>query len=253
MTSSAIIPIARATLLEALRSRLFWLAAALLLLGFGGSAFLQQIALIEGQQIQAAIIAALLRLCGVFLVISFVIASLTREFSDKVVELLLAQALPRYIFVLGKFAGFAAVALLIALLLAVPLAATQPLPAVALWTLSFFCELLIVAAVAMFCALTLNQTVGAMAAVFAFYLLARSLAAIQIIASANETAGWANRLADWSINGIALLLPRFDQMTQSAWLVDAPSNALMLIGVQTLLYVPLIIAATLFDFQRRNL
>lgn len=253
MTSSAIIPIARATLLEALRSRLFWLAAALLLLGFGGGAFLRQVALIEGQQIQAAIIAALLRLCGVFLVISFVIASLTREFNDKVVELLLAQALPRYVFVFGKFIGFAAVALLIALLLAAPLAATLPLPAVALWTLSFFCELLIVAAVAMFCALSLNQTVGAMAAVFAFYLLARSLTAIQIIASANEAAGWANRLADWSIDGIALLLPRFDQMTQSAWLIETPSNALTLIGVQTLLYVPLIVAAALFDFQRRNL
>ena len=95
----------------------------------GLAAFLQQVAMIEAREIQGAIIAALARACGVFLVTIFVITSLVREFNDKVIELMLAQSFPRLGYPIGKFFGFAAVALITGLGLSLPLTLWVPLGA----------------------------------------------------------------------------------------------------------------------------
>lgn len=248
----AIAPIARMTVLEALRSRLFWLLGAAVLASFGLAAFLQQVALIEAREIQATIIAALARACGVFLVATFVVTSVVREFNDKVIDLMLAQPLPRWAYLLGKFAGFFVAAALVALALSLPLLFFAAPARVGMWTLSLACELLLVAAVSLFCVLTLTHVVPALATVFGFYVLARSIAAMQIIAATAPSAALSDRIADWLVHGIALLLPRLDLMTQSAWLVDAAPANLGHALLQTAIYATLIIAAALFDFQRKN-
>ena len=119
--------IARTTLLEALRSRMLWLIGACFW-SSASPAFLQQVALIEAAQVQGAIIAAVLRACAAFLVAAFVVMSMVREFNDKVFELMLAQPWPRAVYLLGKFAGFAAAVFLLAPI-AAPLVAFVPLPA----------------------------------------------------------------------------------------------------------------------------
>lgn len=249
-------PVIRATILEALRSRLLWLVLAVLVAAAGVAAFLQQVAIIEVREMQATIIAALLRACAVFLLVAFVVMSMVREYSDKVLELMLAQPFPRSHYLLGKFVGFAVAALVIAALTALPLVAWAPLGRVALWSLSLFCELAILAAMSLFCVLTLTHVVPALAAVFAFYVLARSIAAAQVIARATESAGaWTDRLADAVISGIGYLLPRMDLMTQTGWLTEAAPSASVVAGIvtQTLLYTALLLAAALFDFHRQNL
>ena len=62
-----ILPIARYTLLEALRNRLLWLALILVAAGLAFTQFLQQVAITESNQIQAALLAALLRVGAVFM------------------------------------------------------------------------------------------------------------------------------------------------------------------------------------------
>ena len=90
-----ILPIARYTLLEALRNRLLWLALILVLAGLAFTQFLQQVALTESKPIQAALFAALVRFGAVFMLASFVITSMVREFNDKVVELILSRPIRR--------------------------------------------------------------------------------------------------------------------------------------------------------------
>jgi ABC-type transport system involved in multi-copper enzyme maturation permease subunit len=248
--------IARTTLLEALRSRMLWLIGALILLVFGIASFLQEVALIEAAQVQGAIIAALLRACAAFLVAAFVVMSMVREFNDKVFELMLAQPWPRAVYLLGKFAGFALSAVFLAALIAAPLVAFIPVERVPAWFASLACELVIVAAMSLFCVITLTHVVPALAAVLAFYVLARSIAALQIIALGSEgSTAWSDRVANWTVQGIAFLLPRFDQMTQTAWLVVAPPSAGALASVfaQAAVYTLLLVAAAQFDLQRQNL
>src|SRR5882762_4616451 len=172
--------LARATLIEAVRNRLLWLAVMIIVIAFGLAQFLNQVAITESREIQTALLAAPLRIAAVFIVAVFVITSMVRELSDKVTELLLSLPAPRSAYFFGKFAGYAMLASISALPL-VPFANSQGL---VFWTLSLICELLLVTAISLFCVVSFTQVVPAFAAVAGFYLLSRSMAAMQIIAGA---------------------------------------------------------------------
>src|SRR5690349_12338593 len=113
--------LARVTLLEAVRNRLVWLTAVIVVAAFGLTQFLNQVAITETREIQIALLAAPLRIAAVFILAVFVITSMVRESSDKVTELLLSLPVPRSSYFAGKFAGFASVAAILALLCALPL------------------------------------------------------------------------------------------------------------------------------------
>ncbi len=254
--TKVVLSIARATLLEALRSRMLWLVGVLLLLAVAAAAFLQQVAIVETARIQAAIIAALLRGCAGFLVAAFVVMSMVREFNDKVLELMLAQPWPRAVYLFGKFVGFSAAALALAAIVSLPLAFLAPPAQVAVWAVSLACELVILAAMSLFCVITLSHVVPALAAVVGFYVLGRSMAAIEIIARSSEASqAWGDRVGNWLVQGVAVILPRFDLMTQSAWLVGAPPSAAAIGSVlgQTAVYAALLVTAAQFDLHRQNL
>jgi ABC-type transport system involved in multi-copper enzyme maturation permease subunit len=250
-----IVSLARVTLLEAVRNRLLWLAAIVIVVALGLAQFLNQVAITESREIQTALLAAPLRVAAVFMIAVFVITSMVREFNDKVIELLLSLPAPRAFYFLGKFAGYAAVALIVALLSALPLAPFANPPGLALWTASLFCELLIVAAISLFCVLSFAQVVPAFAAVGGFYLLSRSMAAMQVIAGAPlHEPTLTDRAVNVIVQMIALLLPSLDRMTQTIWLLEPLPGASGLGGVlgQTAIYLLLICSAALFDLYRRN-
>jgi ABC-type transport system involved in multi-copper enzyme maturation permease subunit len=254
--TKVVLSIARTTLLEAVRSRMLWLVGVLLVVAVASAAFLQQVALIETGRIQAAIIAALLRGCAGFLVAAFVVMSMVREFNDKVLELILAQPWPRAAYLFGKFVGFSAAALALAAIVSLPLAFFSPPAQVAIWALSLACELVILAAMSLFCVITLTHVVPALAAVLGFYVLGRSIAAIQIIArAADASQTWSDRLANGIVEAIAAILPRFDLMTQTAWLVDGPpaAGAIASVLAQAAIYTALLVTAAQFDLHRQNL
>src|SRR5919201_115017 len=145
----------RLVLLEARRGGLAWLAAAALIAGLALSAFLAQLAITESRLLQAAVVAALLRVCAVFLLAAQVVASVRREIDERRLEMMLSLPLARVAQYLGRYAGFALLGVLLAL----------------------------VAAAALFFSMTLAQVVPALAATAALYLLARSVSAMQAIAA----------------------------------------------------------------------
>ena len=248
--------LAKVTLLEAVRNRLFWLVGAIVVVAFGLAQFLAQVAITESREIQVSLLAAFLRAAVVFVVMTFVITSTVREFNDKVTDLLLSLPMPRASYLLGKFAGYALFGAVLAPLAALPLVLYAHAGGLAAWTLSLFCELLIVTAVSLFCVLSLAQVVPAFATVAGFYLLSRSMAAMQLIAGAGlQEPTTTDRIVSAVVNSIALVLPALDRMTQTAWLVaGAPLDAVSLAGIlaQTAIYVVFIVAAALFDLYRRN-
>ena len=248
--------LARSILLEARRGGLPWLAAASIVAGLALAAFLSQVTLTESLTLQAAILAALLRACAVFLIAAQVATSTLREINDKGLELMLSLPLSRSAQYLGRLAGFAGCGVVLAFAFALALLPWVPPAAAALWGLSLACEVALVAAAALFFAMTLAQLVPAIAATAGLYLLARSMAAIQAIASgpvADTTL--TGRIARFSVDAIALLLPRLDQVTRTEWLLyGAPSAGAWAAAVGGLvLYGLLLVAAGLFDFHRRNL
>src|SRR5438093_5474466 len=161
--------LARATLLEAVRNRLLWLAVVVVVIAFGLAQFLNQVAITESREIQTALLAAALRVAAVFMVAVFVITSMVRESSDKVTELLLSLPAPRSVYFFGKFAGYAMLVSILAVLSALPLVPFANLQGLALWTVSLVCELLIVTVWSLFCVLFFVQVVLAFAVVVLYY------------------------------------------------------------------------------------
>ena len=247
--------LARLVLLEARRGGLPWLAAGSIALGLALAAFLSQVALTESRALQVAVVAALLRACAVFLIAAQVASSVLREINDKGLELMLSLPLPRSAHYLGRLAGFTVLGAALAGVFAAPLLVWAPAGAVALWGLSLACETALIAAAALFFAMTLAQLVPAIAATAGFYLLARSIAAIQAIASGPlAEPSLPSELARMAVGGVALLLPPLDAVTRTDWLLyGAPGPGAYGAALAGLaIYAALLIAAGLFDFHRRN-
>ena len=253
---SRIATIARYTLLEALRTRLAVLVFFTLAVLLAASYFAMSLAVIEGARFQAGFYAAGARLGCVFVIGLYAIVSVRREFDDKGLDVLIALDLPRSHYVLGKLAGFLAIALMVAAAAALPLVVlASPGPALQ-WMLSLAFELAVMGALALFCVLTFSQLTLAASFVLAFYVLARSLTAIRLMSASpiTGTDTFTYQAARLVTEGLALVIPSLDGWTRTAWLVDgaAPWPALLQLGGEAALYVALLAAAAMFDFYRRN-
>ena len=248
--------IARYTLLEALRTRLPALVLAVLLALLTASFFIESISVTEGVRFQAGFYAASMRLACVFIAALYVLVSVVRELNDKGLDVALALDLPRSHYILGKLAGFLAIAVLIAAAAALPLAWLTAPQAAVQWMISLGLELAIVVALALFCILTFSQLTPAASFVLAFYLLARSLTAIRLM-GAHPLAGadtLSHQVIQFLVEALALIVPAFDAWTRTAWLVNEPAtwSALLQLAGQSVLYVALLAAAAMFDFYRKN-
>jgi hypothetical protein len=251
-----VVVLARSVVLEARRGGLPWLALAAIAIGLGLAAFVSQVALSESRALQAALLAAVWRSCAMFLIAAQVTASTLREIQDKGLELMMSLPLSRTTQYLARLAGFAACGAVLAIVFALPLLAWAPPGAVLLWGVSLACEAALVAAAALFFAMTLQQFVPALTATAGLYLLGRSIGAIQAMAAAHlGDPSPASRLAEYAVGAIALILPRLEAATRTAWLLyEPPSVTAYAATIASLvLYGLLLAAAGLFDFHRRNL
>lgn len=248
--------IAGYTVLEALRIRLPLVAGIAVLAVLGLSAFVRELALIQDARIQTTVYAAAARLAAVFIIALHVAGSLSREFNDKGLEAVLALDIPRWQYVVGKLAGYAALCAAVAGLAALPLALlAEPGPALA-WFASLVLETCIIAAIATFCVVTFSHLPSAMAFVAGFYLLGRGIAGLRLIAE-HPVAGGETLLHQALAGTLAALswvLPPLDAWTRTAWLVDAPPTWTELghVAASTAVYAAMLIAATLVDFYRKS-
>ena len=247
--------IARYTLLEAWRNRFAFLLIGMIVAAVLASIFVRQQAITETARVQAAFLASTLRIGSVFIVATYVLQGSLREFHDKVLELMLSLDLPRSSYLAGKFLGYALLGVGCAAVVSLPLLVLSEPKNVLLWAYTHMLELWIVAAFALFCITTFTQFLSAATFVLAFYLLARSITAIQLISQSTlAEPGLATDFGAFLADVIALVLPRLDAFTQTAWLVDAPLIPISMASAtfQTAIYVTLLLAAAMFDLHRRN-
>lgn len=254
---SAVLAIARMTVLEAARGRFAWLVAGYALAGCVLAAFVAEVAITETESFRSGLLGAWLRWCAVFTVTAFVVSSVSSEIRDKGLDLVLSMAVPRAVYYAGKLAGLAAVAALSAGACALALVWFAPPAQTALWATSLALELLVVTAMALLCVLTFSQIAWAMSTVLGFYVLARSTTALQLMAHepAAVPASAARSFVRAFVDALAHLLPDLDRFTESEWLIygDGTAADLEFAAVQTAVYTVLLGAAALFDLYRRAL
>ena len=250
-----ILAIARFTFLDAVRSRLLLVAVVLMIVLSASSALLNELAITDSVRIQVGVLAPALRFSLAFLIAAFVISTLQREFNEQGAALVLAQDLPRGHYVLGKTLGFTLLAWCIALLFSLPLFWLTAIAQYLAWTASLFMEAAIVSTFAVFCAISLRNMTSALVLTLGFYLLAKTIAVLQLMSHASLAAtSGVHRYMNGALDIVALLLPRLDKFAQTGWLVDgfAGFSVVGALLPQTLIYIALIAVAAIIDMQRKN-
>ena len=256
MDKSALISIARFTLKEAVNNRLFGLTLAGLLIMFGLTEFAGELAITESIEVRALLAGSSVRLFIVFTVSLFVITSMIREFNDKGFELILSLPIPRHSYFLGKMIGYMVLGALFILAGGLLLLVYSQASWVMFWMLSLGCELTIMIALSLLCLLTFSNVTVAFVTVMAFYFLARSMHVIQLVSRSPilEYHTVSQEFMNFLVNALAFVMPELDRFTVSDWLLHGVSGPeLVLVVVQTAIYVPLLVAAGLFDLYRKEL
>lgn len=257
----------------ALRDRLFWALPVLIALAVALSVFIGGAAVVEKRELATAYLATATRLILVTGLVLFTCFHLRRAFDSREVELILSRPLSRTHFVFAYVISLvllAAIAVVIATLVVVVLAEPE-VAALAQWSLSLLLECTIMVLAALFFGLILPSAVASVLACLGFYVLARMIGLLTSIAQATGGGPFFMRPIAWLMEAISVVIPRLDWFGQTSWLVYGVGDetAVLSIGLpfvagsisvplwmamlgQGLVYVPLLVAAALFDFYRRQ-
>ncbi len=246
-------------LITALRDRFLGAILLAVVAAVGGAVFFGASALTERRALGLVFAGELVRLILVVGLITFICFHLRRMYETREIEAILARPISRTAFVFSCFAAYAAISLLLALLLVPLLIATLHAggAGLALWDVSLMLEGLIVIGLGLFCAMSLESATASVLAALGLYLLGRSAAFFRAIAEAGTGAldqQSLNTGARWVMEGIAAVAPRLDLFGQSRWLVYGPGGGwgLGVLLVQVAIYVPLLLLATIRDLQVRR-
>lgn len=240
------------------RTRSVALLAVAIASVFALAHFLAGLAVTEVTAQRVTLYAGLVRPVLVLLFALAIVVGFVREFDDRVLETLLARPLSRGAWYVTRLAGHLLAGAVLACAAALPLVPLAPLDVVAAWTLSFGCELAIVAAFAFAGAASLGRVAPAMGAVAGFYTLARSIAVLVLAVGggASEPGHVANSAVGFGIRALALVLPDLSRYAQSVWLLDDGRflRADLTYGViEGALYVAFLGVLGRLDFARRDL
>ncbi len=257
--------------------------AAALAIGIGH--FASALALTEASQLRLAIALPLLRLLGAGIVAVLVIGSFAREATDRSRQLALAAPIGRPAWLAARFLAGGCLAIATALVLALAaalaawpvlsatgatvgtvaadgsaagpgtLAATAVGPALAAWSLTLACELVIVAAVAAMVVLALGQPAPSLMATAAIYIGGRLIGVILALDARAAPTGDTptfDALTSAVLHAVAAVLPRLDQFARTDWLLGLAPPAIGWPVLQTAVYVALAFAVALIDLRRQD-
>jgi len=219
------------------------------------SLFLGSSAITETDLFAMVFCASGLRLVGVMGLSLFVIFYIRRSFDNKDIELLLSRPVSRISFVAAFSCAFSLIGLIIAAMVIVTVFAAFPnaiSDGHALWAFSVALEFVMLANVALFFAMVLpNAMIGSLA-VMGLYLLSRLMGQILGIVDSGLIEGNMVYLS-YIMQFISIVVPRFDLMGQSSWLVYGREGAsFLLLTAHAVIFISYINIATFIDLIKRQ-
>lgn len=250
----ATLVISRYVLREGWRARLPALALLLGAITAAGATFVGALAPIDGERARLITAAALLRPLGSVLLILHVAAMTVAEMREQRLAMLLACGTGRAPLLLGKALGILAWAALFALGAGVTVALLGARASLLPWTLGLFAQLALLGLFTLATSLALRRLTPAALAALAFYFLAESLSALQLMAAAASARSQWNDLADRVVSAVAWTLPRFAEFGSGDWLGETTSHwpEIERALVQSAIYAVLLYAIALVDLYRRE-
>lgn len=265
-------PIIKFVTTAALRDKILITFLVLILIIASLSGFFGSAAITEQPDFALVYKAGSLRMAGIASLVLFVCFYVRRAFETKEVEYLLTSPLTRFQYIISHAVSFALIAALlaVAISLVILLTAQPDTAGWMLWSFSLVIEYVLVALIGMFFSLVVPSAAGAALICFAFYTLARMIGVLLGISSMPTETTLMDVLGK-VMEIISILIPRFDLMGQSEWLVYGPGQSggfeidrwasdsgPQNIGLSWFVYLQavgfstLIIIASAFDFSRKQ-
>jgi len=245
-------------ILTAVRDKLFIGLFIVACLFIGVSKFLGLTALTEKQEMSLVYSAGAIRHLVIFGLILFVSIQVRRFFESKEIDIILTHPITRVKFVISYWLGTVLITALIALpiiILSVLITGVTNWSGFCLWSVSLILEGVLVSAIALFSSLILKSSVSSIIFSSCFYLLARM--AVFITATASSPLVSSQPLIKWLVKpifmGISSVMPRLDQFSQTSWLIYGGDISLYgFIFFQTVIFVSLVLTASIIDFNRKE-
>ncbi len=245
-------------LITALRDWLFAGLFVAIFFAFGVSAFLGDTALVEENVMTVTYVAGSTRVILLIGLIVFVCFHVRRAFENREIEVMISRPISRGAFVFAYWMGFAVVAAIPILFLTIAMYFffDVHLAGLLYWGGSLLLEAFFAVAFALFSSLILRSAVTSVLLCFGFYFLSRMMGFFTYILEKpylfnNFDFGVAMQKV---IYIVSIVIPRLDTFSKSEWLVYgiAQDTNYMIFVPQTVIYIPFLLMAAIFDFKRRQ-
>ncbi len=247
----------RYILITALRDWLFIGLMIGVLVATAISATLGSTAFLEEKEMTVTFAAGSSRLIIMVGLIVFVCFHIRNAFDTKEIDVILSRPISRSNLVIAYWLGFAFVAflLIIPVIGIVAMIGVGNWQGFAGWAVSLLLETFMVVALALFSAFTLRSAVTAVIACMGFYVLSRMMAFFVITSQSGMVGGEVKYvLMRYALKVISTVVPRLDFFAKTQWLVygfDSSQDWIVFL-VQAVIFVPLLVLASIADFRRKQ-
>ena len=223
----------------------------------GLSLFMGGASVSEAGQFSLVFTGSSVRLAGTMGIALFVVFYVRRSFESKDIEFLLSRPLSRSSFIFSHAAAFSFLALFLAVFMFLTVVAAAPQRVGEghfLWFVSVAVEFIVVANAALFFSMVLTSAVSSMLAVSGLYVMARMMGLFLGIVDHGIERESLEALVPF-FQGISMIIPRFDLMAQSSWLIYGTAESSIGFGfilAQGFVYTLLLLLAALIDLKKRQ-
>ena len=237
--------------------RLFVLILILVIAAVLLSSFITELAIINSQQIAAAMLADFLRYSFVFLALLLVTTSVADDFEFKQFERLLTMPVSRWQYIAAQFLTIASIAFILIMPVLLVVALASSIELALYWSAALWLEILLVGLVGLLAILSLEKIPQAVFFSVAVYLLAKLSGLIgQMLAESVylSDGGLVNRFSESIFSGILYVIPRLEAFAQSDVFFEPHGlSAMLLTQLGTVsVYSLFLLAVCLIDFYRKE-
>jgi len=244
--------------LTAIRDWLYVGLFLLLLAAFGISIVLGGTALVERNPMTTSYIAGAGRMIFAIGMILFVCFHIRRSFDNKEVEFILSKSISRHKFIFAYLLGFSLVASIVLAIIIVPLFFIQSGGfGLFYWALSLFLEMIILISFATLASLILRSAISSVLASLGFYMISRMMGFFVLTIKLPESfrdLSTSDGVMKSLLKVLSVVFPRLDLFANSEWLVYGivDFSNIKLIIIQSLIYIPLMIFMSFYDFNNKQ-
>ncbi len=246
----------RYIVLTAMRDWLFWVLLVGVLCAAAISGLLGGTALVETREMTITYASGSARVILMLGLIVFVCFHVRNAFETREIDVILSRPISRANLVIAYWLGFMLVAfiLLLPIIIVIGLIGAPNTVGFIFWSLSLFMEAGIVVALALFSALAMRSAVTSVLGCMGLYVISRMMVFFVMTSEHPMFNSLKYIWLRFLISGISSVIPRLDFFGKSQWLIYGMKTAAdwQLFIIQAVIFVPILLAACILDFRRKQ-